>query len=409
MDTQKYETADDIRGDFPILQRLDNNGNRIVYLDNAATTQKPQYVLDVLNNYYSRHNANVHRAAHTLAAEATELLEQARQKTATFIGAQRHEEIIFTRGTTEAINLVANILTPKITSGDLIVLTELEHHSNIVPWQMLAERTGAQIQAVKVTDNGELDLLNFANLIAQKPKILACNHVSNALGTINPIAEMIDKAQSVGAYTLIDGAQAALHETIDVQQLKCDFYAISGHKMYAPTGIGALYGRYELLESLPPWQGGGEMIEHVSFTQSTYQKPPYKFEAGTPNIAGSIGLGAAIDYLTKIPRQALVEREDELVRLAASRLRQIPGVKIVGDAKNHRAVVSFTIAGAHPNDIGTLLDQQAVAVRSGHHCTIPLMESLGLSGTVRASFSLYNNEEDVDRLVHAVEKATTFI
>ena len=397
-----------IRGDFPILSRKHNNRD-LVYLDNAATTQKPHVVIDAISNYYRHHNANVHRAAHILADEATQMLEDARAKIGGFIGAGKSQEMIFTRGTTEAINLVANILQPRLGPGDEILITEMEHHSNIVPWQLLAQRCGATIKAVVVSGDGTLDMQDFEAKLSNKTKIFACNHVSNALGTINPISHLINRAKQVNAYTVIDGAQAALHEDIDVAELDCDFYALSGHKMYAPTGIGALYGKFELLEELPPWHGGGEMIEHVSIQSSTYQHPPYKYEAGTPNIAGAVGLGAAVDYLQGIPKNELVAAEDSLVRLAMSRLGQIPGISFVGEPPQRRAVISFLVQGCHPHDAGTLLDQQGVAVRTGHHCAMPLMERLGIPGTIRASFSMYNSTSDVDRLVEGIEKLATLL
>jgi SufS family cysteine desulfurase len=398
----------DMRADFPILQRQ-FRGQRLVYLDNAATTQKPQVVIDAISSYYEQHNANVHRAAHLLAEEATQLLEDARTTVQQFIGAAHDAEIVFTRGTTEAINLVANILTASLQTGDEILLTELEHHSNIVPWQQLAQRTGAVIKAVSVTPAGELDTEDFYRKLNAKTRVFACAHISNSLGTINPVEELVAAAKNVGAYTVIDGAQAVLHQALDMQSLGCDFYAFSGHKMYAPTGIGVLYGKLALLESLPPWQGGGEMIELVTMQTSTYQQPPYKFEAGTPHIAGAAGLGAAIKYIEQLPRAELAAAEDALVQHTISQLQQLPGVSLVGEPRQRSAVISFLVAGAHPHDVGTLLDQQGVAVRTGHHCTMPLMDALGVPGTVRASFSLYSDQEDADRLVQAVNKATTFL
>ena len=397
-----------IRDDFPILRRT-HNGEPLVYLDSGATTQKPAVVLDAVRTYYEQHNANVHRAAHVLAEEATAQLEQVRTDCQKFIGASRREEIVFTAGTTASINLVAAVLTSQVTAQDVILITQLEHHSNIVPWQMLAQRTGARLEAVKVTPTGELDMDDFHNKLAATPRVFACNHVSNALGTINPVAELVTAAKAAGAITVVDGAQAALHLPVDVATIGCDFYAFSGHKVFAPTGTGILYGRYDLLDELPPWQGGGEMIETVSIEQSTYQKPPYKFEAGTPNISGIIGLGAALRYLNSIDRAGLVSAEDALIQQAISGLKQIPGLNIVGEPEKRSAVVSFTIDGAHPHDIGTLMNQQSVAVRTGHHCTMPLMQELGIPGTVRASFSLYNNAQDVERLISAVHKATSFI
>jgi len=397
-----------IRDDFPILERS-SRGKPLVYLDNAATTQKPRVVIDAINNYYQTSNANVHRAAHELAEQATMAMEDARAKVRDFINASRVEEIVFTRGTTEAINLLANVLSERVTPAQDIVITELEHHSNIVPWQMLAQRTGAQIKVIAVDDQGNIDLDDAANKITHNTAILAFTHVSNGLGSVNPAAQLITLAKAVNALTIVDGAQAALHLRLDVQSLDCDFYVFSGHKVYGPTGIGVLFGRYDLLCELPPWQGGGEMIEHVSFQQSTYQLPPYRFEAGTPNIADAIGLGAAIGYLQRIPRDQLVAAEDRLIDQALSGLKQVTGVRIIGEPTQRSAVISFLMEQGHPNDVGTLLDQQGVAVRTGHHCNMPLMQRLGIAGTVRASFSLYNNEEDVVRLLEAVDKATTFL
>ncbi len=397
-----------IRDDFPILERVHRDAP-LVYLDNAATTQKPVAVIEAIADYYRQHNANVHRAAHVLAEEATTLMEDARTACQAFIGARDRAEIIFTRGTTEAINLVAFGLTSVCRPGDEILLTEVEHHSNIVPWQMLAERSGAVVKAVKVREDGELDLEDFYAKLSDKTRIFTCNHVSNALGTVNPVKELVQAARDAGAITLVDGAQAVLHKHVNVAELDCDFYAFSGHKLFGPTGIGVLYGKLDRLEALPPWQGGGEMIETVTLSGSTYQKPPYKFEAGTPHIAGAIGLGAAINYLNAIPRDELVAAENELVAKTLSQLRQIPGFRLIGEPAERSAVISFLIDGAHPQDVGTLLDQQGVAVRTGHHCAMPLMQALGIPGTVRASFSLYNNAEDADRLIKAVDKATTFL
>ncbi len=398
----------DMRSDFPILSRQ-QNGQEIVYLDNAATTQKPEAVIDAISNYYRMHNANVHRAAHRLAEEATALLEEARQLTQSFIGAERVEEIIFTRGATEAINLVTQILDGRLNAGDQILLTELEHHSNIVPWQMLAKRCGASIEAVKVTPDGELDIADFYQKLSSKTKIFSCNHVSNALGTVNPITELVQAARSAGAITLVDGAQATLHQHLDMQALGCDFYTFSGHKMYAPTGIGVLYGRAELLETLPPWHGGGEMIEQVTMTTSTYQKAPYKFEAGTPNICGAVGLGAAIKYLRQLPINDLVADENRILAETIGEMQDLPNIQLIGTPKNRSAVISFVVNGAHHHDVGTLLNEQGVAVRTGHHCAMPLMQALQIPGTVRASFSLYNTKADADRFIAALQKTITFL
>lgn len=398
----------DMRSDFPILSRQ-QNGQEIVYLDNAATTQKPEAVIDAISNYYRMHNANVHRAAHRLAEEATALLEEARQLTQSFIGAERVEEIIFTRGATEAINLVTQILDGRLNAGDQILLTELEHHSNIVPWQMLAKRCGASIEAVKVTPDGELDIADFYQKLSSKTKIFSCNHVSNALGTVNPVTELVQAARSAGAITLVDGAQATLHQHLDMQALGCDFYTFSGHKMYAPTGIGVLYGRAELLETLPPWHGGGEMIEQVTMTTSTYQKAPYKFEAGTPNICGAVGLGAAIKYLRQLPINDLVADENRILAETVGEMQDLPNIQLIGTPKNRSAVISFVVNGAHHHDVGTLLNEQGVAVRTGHHCAMPLMQALQIPGTVRASFSLYNTKADADRFIAALQKTITFL
>ena len=398
----------DISDDFPILARQ-VNGQPLTYLDSAATTQKPREVIDAIRHYYERCNANVHRAAHALAEEATAAMEDARAKVAALIGAGDARELIFTRGTTEGINLVAACLTGRFGPGDEVLITELEHHSNIVPWQLLCQRTGAALTACRVTPTGEIDLEDFHAKLGPRTKLLAIGHVSNALGTVNPVAEMIDAAHRQGALVLIDGAQAVQHLDVDVGRLGCDFYAFSAHKMFGPTGIGALYGRGALLEDLPPYQGGGEMIEHVSIERTTYNQLPYKFEAGTPNIAGAIGFGAAVDYLGRLPLHALREQEAALVNQAVSHLKQIPGVQMVAEPRERVSVVSFLIDGGHPHDFGTLLDQQGIAVRTGHHCAMPLMERLGIPGTIRASFALYNSATDVERLVAGVEKAIEFV
>ncbi len=396
------------RQDFPILQQ-EMNGKPLVYLDNAATTQKPAVVLHAMDEYYRTVNANVHRAAHGLADEATRAYEAARDSARRFINAAAREEIIFTSGTTASINLLAATLRERLQPGDRILITELEHHSNIVPWQMLAAATGAELIAARVQDNGDIDQADFLNKLAEQPKIAAFGHVSNALGSVHPIAGMIANARQAGAVTVIDGAQALAHLPVDVQALGCDFYAGSAHKMYGPTGTGLLYGRRELLEALPPWQGGGEMIEHVTLTSATYNVLPYKFEAGTPNIAGVIGFGAAIDYLSELSWEQIRAHERQLLDSAESALKQMPEVRLVGEPGERAGVLSFLVEGSHPHDIGTLLDQQGIAVRTGHHCAMPLMERLGVPGTVRASFSLYNSQEDVDRFVSALRKALTFL
>ncbi len=400
--------APEIAGDFPILARS-VNGYPLTYLDNAATSQKPRPVMDAISRYYEHYNANVHRAAHGLADEATAALENARAKVQTLIGAADSCEIIFTRGTTEAINLVASSLTSAMAPGDEILISEMEHHSNIVPWQLLCQRSGARLVACGVTPAGELDIDDFHSKLNAHTKLVAVGHVSNALGTLNPVRRIIQSAHAQGTRVLIDGAQAVQHLDVDVQALNCDFYAFSAHKMFGPTGIGALYGKAGILDQLPPYQGGGEMIETVTIAGATYNQLPYKFEAGTPNIAGAIGFGAAIDYLRNLPRQALREREHELVNLALARLRQIPGVRIIGEPHQRVSIISFLIEGGHAHDFGTLLDQQGIAVRTGHHCTMPLMERLGISGTIRASFALYNSAAEVERLIAGVEKAIEIV
>ena len=396
------------RQDFPILHE-EMNGKPLVYLDNAATTQKPAAVLHAMDEYYRTVNANVHRAAHGLADEATRAYEAARDSARAFLNAAHREEIIFTSGTTASINLLAATLRNRLQAGDRILITELEHHSNIVPWQMLAAETGAELIAARVLDSGDLDQDDFHAKLALQPVIAAFGHVSNALGTVHPIAEMISAAKQAGALTIIDGAQGLAHLPVDVQSLGCDFYAGSAHKMYGPTGTGLLYGRRDLLEEMPPWQGGGEMIEHVTLTEATYNALPYKFEAGTPNIAGVIGFGAAIDYLSEISWQAIRSHEQQLLEQLLSALRQMPEIRLVGEPAERAGAISFLVEGSHPHDIGTLLDQQGVAVRTGHHCTMPLMQRLQVPGTVRASISLYNSEEDVDQFVSALRKALTFI
>jgi len=396
------------RVDFPILDQA-INGSPLVYLDNAATTQKPESVLQALSHYYRTYNSNVHRATHTLAEKATQALEAARETTRCFINARATQEIIFTRGTTEAINLVAGSYRSFLNAGDEILISHLEHHSNIVPWQMLAAHCNAKLLACAVTPSGDIDLDDFSNKLSTRTRLVAIGHVSNALGSVNPVKDIIGRAHAAGAKVLVDGAQAMAHMAVDVTDLDCDFYAFSGHKMYGPTGIGVLYGKRDLLDELPPWQGGGEMIEHVSIEHTTYNELPYKFEAGTPNIAGAIGLVAAMDYLSALDWCEVSKHEQKLLKLTLSQLKQMPGVALVGEPGDRVGVVSFDVPGSHPHDIGTLLDQQGVAVRTGHHCAMPLMESLGISGTVRASFALYNSTDDVDRLISGIRKALTFI
>ena len=406
--TPEFDVAA-LRAQFPVLARA-LNGKPLAYLDNAATTQKPRCVLDAILAFYEECNANVHRAAHGLATEATERFEGARAKTAAWINAATPEQLVWTRGTTEAINLVAAGLDARLAPGDEILVSMLEHHSNFVPWQQLALRTGAQLRLVPLTASGELDASDIETLLNPRTRVLALTHVSNALGTEVDVAPWVERARELGCVTLLDGAQAMAHLRVDVQALGCDFYAFSGHKMYGPTGIGALYGRREALLALPPWQFGGEMIRDVRVEASTWNDLPYRFEAGTPHLDGAIGLGAAIGFLATLDHGAVLAHEQRLRLRTEAGLRQMPGVRIVGEAARKSAVVSFVVEGAHPHDVGTLLDAQGVAVRTGHHCTMPLMRSLGLpGGTVRASFALYNDDADVDRLLTAVDKALTML
>lgn len=394
-----------IRKEFPILEQQ-VNGLPLVYLDNAATTQKPQSVIDAIEDYYRYSNANVHRAAHSLSNRATQMFETARQTLAEFINSPSSHEIIWVRGATEAINLVAATWgKSNITRGDKIIVTRMEHHSNIVPWQLLAESSGAQLLVAPVTEDGELDCEGFSALLDKTVKLVALNHVSNALGTINPIEQMIAKAHAVGAKVLIDGAQAVAHWSVDVQALDCDFYVFSSHKMFGPTGIGVLWGREQLLEAMPPYQCGGEMIERVSFDGTSFNTLPYKFEAGTPNIAGAIGMAKAVEYLNTLDRCAALEYEQSLLDYVLYKAQRCEGVKRIGAPAHSASIFSFNLEGIHPEDVGTLLDQQGVAVRTGHHCAQPLMERLGIVGTVRASFSIYNTFAEVDSLFAAIDKA----
>jgi cysteine desulfurase/selenocysteine lyase len=393
-----------IRKDFPILHR-EVNGNPLVYLDNAATSQTPQQVIDVIVDYYSRYNANIHRGVHTLSQEATDAYEQSRQKIQHHFNAAHPYEIIFTSGTTHAINLVANGFASILKKGDEIMVSALEHHSNIVPWQMLCERTGAILKVIPMDLNGELVMSEYHKLLSNNTKLVFCNHVSNALGTVNPIVEIINAAHEIGAAVLIDGAQAAPHIKADVQALDVDFYVVSGHKLCGPTGVGVLYGKEEWLRKLPPYQGGGEMIAEVSFEKTTYADLPHKFEAGTPNICGGIALGAALDYMNNIGLETMAADEHELLEYATEQLLAIEGLKIYGQAKEKTAVISFNIEGIHPYDIGAILDKLGVAVRTGHHCAQPIMDFFKIPGTVRASFSFYNTKEEVDILVASVKRA----
>ena len=393
-----------IRADFPILKR-EVNGSPLVYLDNAATSQTPQQVIDTIVDYYSNYNANIHRGVHALSQEATDAYEKARIKIQQFFNASKPYEILFTSGTTHSINLVANGFSSFVTSGDEVVVSAMEHHSNIVPWQMLCERTGAVLKVIPMNKDGELLMNEFRQLLSDRTKIVVCNHVSNALGTINPIEEIIAESHKVGAAVLLDGAQAAPHIKIDVQALDVDFYTASAHKLCGPTGIGMLFGKEEWLTKLPPYQGGGEMIEEVTFEKTTYAGLPHKFEAGTPNICGGIAFGAALDYINDIGLEAIAQYEHELLAYATEKLVEIDGVAIYGTSEHKTAVISFNIDGIHPYDIGTLLDKMGIAVRTGHHCAQPIMDFYSIPGTVRASFSFYNTKEEVDRFVNAVLKA----
>lgn len=409
MSNLSADVLNSIREQFPALHQ-EVNCKPLIYLDNGATTQKPKAVIDALQRYYEHDNSNVHRGAHTLSDRATEQFENARKTVQAFLNAAKAEEIVWTRGTTEAINLVASTWgRANIQNGDRILVSGMEHHSNIVPWQMLCEQSGAELLPIPVLDNGELDMAAFAELLTPAVKLVSIVHVSNALGTINPVAEIIRQAHAIGAKVMVDGAQAVAHWDIDVQALDADFYAFSGHKLFGPTGIGVLYGKEALLNAMPPYQGGGEMIEHVSFTKTTYNGLPYKFEAGTPNIAGAIGLAAAIDYLNTLDRAALAAHEDALLARANELAAEIGGIRIIGNAAKKASVFSFILEGAHPADVGTLLDQQGIAVRTGHHCAMPVMEQFKVPGTVRASFTFYNTLDEVDALFKGLEKAKMFL
>src|SRR5438067_721357 len=397
-----------LREDFPILRER-VNGHPLIYFDNAASSQKPSAVLNVVRSYYEHENANVHRGLHALSARATEHYEKSRQRVADFIGATSADEIVFTRGTTESINLVAQAWGGKfLRAGDVILLTEMEHHSNLVPWQLLSERIGAQLRFVPVRDNGTLALEKLSSLLTAEVKIFAFTHVSNSLGTINPIAELCQKARSVGAITLVDAAQSIGHMPLNVQELGCDFLAFSGHKMCAPTGIGVLYGRSEILEATPPWHGGGEVIVSVTLDSRTFKKPPHRFEGGTPNISGAIGLAAAIDYIEQIGRRAIFEHDSQLAHYAADRLTELPGMRVFGPREERGALVGFVMDAAHPHDLTTFADQYGLAMRGGHHCNQPLMRRFGVSGTTRASFYFYNTMEEIDRMIEILHAAVRF-
>jgi cysteine desulfurase / selenocysteine lyase len=393
-----------IRADFPILREI-VHGKPLVYLDSANTSQKPESVLRAMDDYYRHANANIHRATHLLSERATQAYEGTRAKAARFINAPDAKSIVLTTGTTDGINLVAQAYgRTRVKAGDEVLLSWLEHHSNIVPWQMLCEQTGAVLRVAPIDDRGEIDLDAYHALLSRKTTIVAIGHVSNALGTINPVREMIDAAHAVGAVVLIDGAQAVPHLVVDVQALGCDFYVFSSHKMFGPTGTGILYGRRELLEAMPPYRGGGDMIASVTFEKTAYNVVPYKFEAGTPNIAGVVGLGAAIDYLGTIDRAAALGHEDEVLAYATARVREVPGTRIIGEAREKTGVLSFVLEGVHPHDVGTVLDREGVAVRTGQHCAQPVMDRYAIPATIRASLAIYNSHADIDALIASLAR-----
>ena len=393
-----------IREDFPLLAR-EVNGKPLVYFDNANTSQKPRAVIEAVDDFYRRHNANVARAVHTLGEEATSAYEATRDKLARFINAPSRDEIVFTSGTTQAINLVAySYLLPRLEPGDEIVITQMEHHADIVPWQILGERAGAKLKVAPITEKGELIVEKYIDLLTPRVKLAGIVHVSNVLGTINPVAEIARAAKKRGIPLLVDGSQAMPHMPVDVRALGCDFYALTGHKMFGPTGTGALWARKELLRDMPPFFGGGEMIREVRFDGTTYADPPHRFEAGTPNIAGFVGLGAAIDYMESLGRERIAAYEHNLLDYATAAMRTVPGLRIFGEAKNKASVISFLVDGAHAHDLATLLDQEGIAVRSGHHCAHPLMQFYGVPATCRASFAFYNTREEVDRFIEAIAR-----
>ena len=393
-----------IRAQFPALHQ-EVNGKALVYFDNAATSQKPQMVIDAITHYYSKENSNIHRGVHYLSQQATNKYEAAREAVRRFINADSIEEIIITRGTTEAINLVSSCLARSLfKEGDEIIISAIEHHSNIVPWQMACEQSGALLKVIPVLDSGELDMDAYEGLLNEKTKLVAVNHISNALGTINPIEEMIPLAHAQGALVLIDGAQAVPHTKVDVQALNADFYCFSAHKMYGPTGVGILYGKKEILEEMPPYHGGGEMIKEVTFEGSTYNDLPYKFEGGTPNIAGGIGLEAAIRFMEEVGIENIAKQESKLLKYATKKLKEIGGIRFIGEAKNKAGLVSFLIEGIHPYDAGTILDKLGIAIRTGHHCAQPVMDRFNVPGTIRASFAVYNTREEIDIFIAGINR-----
>ncbi|TDI69295.1 MAG: cysteine desulfurase [Bacteroidetes bacterium] len=399
----------DVRKDFPILDQM-IHGHPLVYLDNAATSQKPQSVIDRIRLYYEEHNSNVHRGVHSLSQRATEMYEDARETIREFIGAASTTEIVFTRGTTEALNLVAqSYARPKLNSESEILVTMMEHHSNIVPWQILSEQTGAQVKVVPIHDDGTLDLLAFDDLLGERTCIVAITHTSNSLGTINPIEQIVERSHARSVPVVVDGAQAVPHMPVNVSEMGCDFFAFSGHKMFGPTGIGVLYGKETLLDQMPPYQGGGDMIESVSFSGTTFNKLPHKFEAGTPNIAGAIGLGAAVDYIQNLGYEFIQHHESRLLSTAIDKLSEIDSIRFIGQAPQRASVISFLLGDSHPYDVASVLDRLGIAVRTGHHCTQPLMEHFKIPGTVRASFAFYNTLDEIDRLCDALNQASSLL
>ncbi len=396
--------VNEVRKDFPVLHQM-VNGHPLVYLDNGATSQKPRAVIDTVSHYYETYNANIHRGVHFLSENATREYEAARDTAQKFINAADRREVIYVRGTTEGINLVAQAYgRPRLKADDEIVISTMEHHSNIVPWQMLCQQTGAKLKVVPVTDEGEFEFEAYLKLLGPKTRIVATVHLSNSLGTINPVKKIVEAAKAQGAMTLLDGAQSVPHIPVDVQDIGCDFYAFSGHKVFGPTGIGVLYGRQELLDDMEPYQGGGDMIRTVSFEETTYNDLPHKFEAGTPNIVGAIGLAAALDYVSNLGIDAIAAHEDDVVAYATEKVADIPGIRIIGTAPEKSGIISFLMDGVHPHDIGTVLDSQGIAIRAGHHCTMPLMKRFGVAATSRASFALYNTKEEADALVAGIWK-----
>ena len=405
---QKPFNVREIREEFPAL-RQQVYGKNLIYFDNGATSQKPKLVLDAINLFYSKENANIHRGVHYLSQRATTDYEAARQRIQRYLGARKSEEIIFTKGTTDSINLVAFSFGSTLSAGDEILISAMEHHSNIVPWQMLCERQGCVLKVAPINQRGELIMDEFDQLLSKKTKLVSITHISNTLGTINPVKEIIQKAHAVGAKVLIDGAQSIQHMHINVKELDCDFYVFSSHKVFGPTGIGVLYGKEDILDRMPPYQGGGDMIARVTFERTTYNELPFKFEAGTPHIAGGICLGKAFEFLESVDMVAAERHERELAKYAEDMLDTFEGLQIIGEAKNKTSVVSFSVKGIHPFDIGTLLDKQGIAVRTGHHCTQPLMDFYGIPGTVRASFAFYNTKEEIDTFVNAVERSLSML